>query len=269
MIRTILRYHRPTTYDDASALLAEYAGNVAILGGGTQLIPKMSRDEIHVEHVVDLRDLDLKRISITDKTIEIGALITYADILDNDELRIVSPLLSRASAGITGGRQIVQQGTLVGAACLNHPGSDMPGVFVALNARMRLHGLKGGRDVVASAFFRGAMNVDVRPGEFVTGVLVDHASDVGYCKVKHSGGSWPIATASAVRRSENPSITVTLGAVEAVPICIEIDVEGDIETQIKSAIVSPWSDELAPGSYRAAIAHVVARRAIAEIQEQV
>jgi hypothetical protein len=56
--------------------------------------------------------------------------------------------------------------------------------------------------------------------------------------------------------------------VQAVPVQIKIDPASRLEEQINRAIVSPWSDQLAPGSCRAAIASVVARRALAELEEQ-
>ena len=223
MIRTRLSYHRPVSLDEASALLAAHTGNVAVLGGGTQLLPQMHRDEVHVEHVVDLRGLGLDTITVDGEQVEIGAMVTYADVLLSPALRGTVPLLPRAAREVTGGRQLVQQATLVGSACHNAPGSDMPGVLVALDARMRLHGTGGPREVAARDFLLDASRVDLRPGEFVTSFVVGRTMHVGYCKVKHSTGSWPIATASVLRHPGGGSMTVTLGAVQAVPLRIEID----------------------------------------------
>jgi carbon-monoxide dehydrogenase medium subunit len=267
MIRTQLHYHRPVSPAAASALLAEYAGDVVVLGGGTQLLPLMNRDQIHVAHVVDLRGLELDRIVISDEGVDIGAMVTYGDVLNSPEVKRASPLLPRAARDVTGGRQIVDQATIVGAACFNFPGSDMPGVLRALDAKMRVHGPGGQREAAARDFFVGAFKVDLCPGEFVTSVLVSRAADVGYCKVKHSAGSWPIATASAVRHPRTGAIVVTLGAVAAVPVQIELDGADRLNDQVREAVATPWSDELAPGSYRASIAAVVARRALAELQE--
>ena len=266
MIRTRLRYHRPDTPHEASALLAEHVGNVAVLSGGTQLLPQMSRDEIHVEHVVDLRGLGLDAITTEDDHVEIGAMVTYADVLASPDLRGAAPLLPRVALGVTGGRQLVQQATLVGSACYNYPGSDMPGVLVALDARMRVHGTAGFREVRACGFFLGAATVDLRSGEFVASFVIGRAQHIGYCKVKHSTGSWPIATAAAVRNPATGALTVTLGAVQALPVRLDLDDPDRLEDQVREAVTAPWSDILAPGSYRAAIAGVVARRALAELQ---
>lgn len=43
MMRTRLRYHRPVTAAEASAVLAEHHGNVVVLAGGTVLAASADR----------------------------------------------------------------------------------------------------------------------------------------------------------------------------------------------------------------------------------
>lgn len=267
MIRTALRYHRPATAAEASAILAEHHGNVVVLAGGTQLLPRMNRDEVHVEHLVDLQDLGLTGITERDGRFEIGAKVTYSDVIASEVLRRSVPLLPRMARGVTGGRQLTQQATLVGAACHNHPGTDVPGTLVALDATLRLHGLDGIREVGASDFLLDAQAVDVRPGEFVSSFVVGPTERAGYCKVKHSTGSWPIATASALRDRASGGFTVTLGAVQAVPFRVRVTEPAELAGLVRAAVTRPWNDVLAPGAYRAAIAGVVARRALTELVE--
>jgi carbon-monoxide dehydrogenase medium subunit len=268
MIRTRLRYHRPATAVEASTVLAEHHGNVVVLAGGTQLLPRMNRDEVHVEHVVDLQGMGLTGITEVGDRIEVGARVTYADVLDSALLRRAVPLLPRMARGVTGGRQLTQQATLVGAACHNHPGTDVPGTLVALAATLRLHGPDGVREIAASEFLLGAQSVDVRPGEFVTSFLVDRTGRPGYCKVKHSTGSWPIATASALNDPATGEFSVTLGAVQARPARITFTEPGALAALVRDAVTDPWEDVLAPATYRAAIAGVVARRALTELLEE-
>jgi aerobic carbon-monoxide dehydrogenase medium subunit len=266
MIRGNLRYHRPSAVSEAAALLAEHAGDIGPLAGGTQLLPRMNRDEIRLGHVVDLSGLGLSGIGVQGGEIEIGAMVTYADVLASAELREAVPLLVKMAGGITGGAQLTRQATLAGSACLNFPGSDIPGVLVALDARIRLAGPAGTRDIPAAEFLLGAERTDIRPGEFVTSFVVGRAPKAGYCKVKHATGSWPIATASAVP-GDDGAVTITLGAVQAVPVRFSIADRDDIPGLVRTLVTDPWSDVLAPGSYRAAIAGVVARRALADLLE--
>lgn len=267
MIRTSLRYHRPLSLDEASRLLTEHAGDIAVMGGGTMLLPKMSRDEIHVGHIVDIAALGLNKIVVSEQEVALGARVTYDDVLRCEELGKTAPLLPRFAKGVTGGRQLTQQATLIGAACLNFPTSEAPAIFVALGARFHVYGPSGKREIPASRFFLGALRVALEPGEFVVSVSFARTSKAGYCKIKHSAGSWPIVTAAVVANAGTDFYTVTLGAVEAVPLHVTFQEAAQLDELIGAAITCPWSDELAPGSYRVSVAAVAARRAFNEFEE--
>lgn len=267
MIRTRLRYHQPSHPDEASELLGEHHGQVAVLAGGSQLLPRMTRGEIDVAHVVDLRGLGLRDIERTGGRVRLGAMVTYDDALASPLLAESVPLLPRVARGVTGGRQLTGHATLVGALAHAFPGTDMPGALAALNATVELHGPEGPRETPVEKFLLGAQHVDRRAGEFITAVTVESTVRSGYCKVKHATGSWPIATASAV--DDGGTVAVTLGAVQARPLRVDIhDLTGaEVTRAIDAAVTAPWTDELAPGKYRARIASVVARRALTELRQ--
>jgi carbon-monoxide dehydrogenase medium subunit len=267
MIRTRLRYHRPRSPEEAVAVLAEHAGDVRVLAGGTQLVPRMMRGEVNVQHLVDLGGLGLRSISLDEDTneIEIGAMVTYADVLESPMLGRHLPLIPRMASGVTGGRQLTQQATLVGSVAMSFPASEMPAILVALGGRVRLHGPDGIRNVAATAFLQGAERVDLRPGEFVSSCVLPVGRHSGYCKIKHAFGSWPIATASAVLQ-DNDEVLVTLGAVEDVPVQVRVSRHPEaLRKGVAAAVTRPWSDVLASGEYRRAIAPVAAARAANEL----
>jgi aerobic carbon-monoxide dehydrogenase medium subunit len=266
MIRTPLRYHRPGSVEEVSVLLLEHDGDVAVLGGGSQLLPQLTRGERSVGHLVDPRGLGLRDIAVDGSDIVLGALVSYDDLLRSPLVAERLPHLARVSRGVTGGRQIRNAATPVGAVCFGMPGSDMPAALAGLGARYRVHGPRGWRDIAAADFHTGAYRTALEPGEFVVAAVVAAVGrETGYCKVKHSAGSWPIVTATWCRRGDEASIT--LGGLQAVPLRVPMpaQVDGDeIADRVAAAITEPWSDVLAPGSYRARIAGTVAYRAYKE-----
>jgi aerobic carbon-monoxide dehydrogenase medium subunit len=265
MIRSALRYHQPDSRNEAASLLAEHRGDVAVLAGGTQLIPRMSRGEVTVGHIVDLKRLELATIKPFDDRVEIGAGVTYAQIAAAAELLNIAPLLPRMARGVTGGRQITEQGTLVGSLCQNTPGSEMPGVAVALDGRVQIARVDGSRELSAAEFLTGAEKVALQPGEFVTSLVLRTVTAGGYYKLKHSGGSWPIATASAIFDVDGAGV-VTLGGVQATPVQVAFGDDPEaIPELVDAAVTEPWDDVLAPARYRAAVAKVVAGRAVREL----
>jgi aerobic carbon-monoxide dehydrogenase medium subunit len=272
MITTKLSYHRPQDPKQACDILAEHDSEAVILGGGSMLVPRMNREEVKAHHVVDLRGLGLETIKVTNDFVEIGARVTYSDVLASEVINENVPFLQEVAQGITGGNQVRNLGTLVGSACYANPSSDIPGVLVALEARIRIRGTKGVREVRAADFIQGPFDVDLRAGEFVTSFVVPRRRiQTGYYKLKISGSSWPIATASAVIDENTGETSVTLGAIEGQPLKLSLPqtVNGKIELEaeqleklVQEKVQNPWSDILAAGDYRKAVAGVVARRAL-------
>jgi CO/xanthine dehydrogenase FAD-binding subunit len=277
VIRTRLRYHAPEDIAEACALLAD-RDEAAVLGGGTWLVPLMTRGERIVSDVVDLRRLGLTAINQDEGEIEIGAMATYADVLASAVLRERAPLLYAAAAGVTGGKQIHNLGTLGGAACYAFPSSDVPACLVALGARMRVQGPGGARHVAAHEFFLDAFRPALEHGEILTTIRVPAlAARVGYHKLKLTEGSWPIATAAAIvtaaaAADADARASVTLGGVARTPLQIDATElldgqDGALRAERLAALVAerlsdPWDDELAPAWYRRSVAAPIARRAL-------
>jgi len=253
-------------------LLAEHDG-AAVLGGGTMLLPALRRGERSLRHVIDLRHSGLSGVSCGPRgLVRVGAMTTYAELAR-------SPLSGRAAAltitarAVTGGAQLRNQATIGGSACHANPASDMPGCLVGAGARVVIQGLAGEGVVTEEEFFTGAFRTILGHAEVVTGFLVpaDQAR-VGYYKLKLAEGSWPIATATAVLgpAGTDMAATVALGGVAAQPVRIDVSravtedgvVEPTFTELIRSAVAEPWTDELAPGSYRRQVSPVVARRAV-------
>jgi carbon-monoxide dehydrogenase medium subunit len=262
MIRTALRYHEPADVREACVLLAEHGDRAAVLGGGTLLVPMMTRGERRPEHVVDLRHLDVGDITEADGGLRIGARVTYTQASASSLVHEHVPLLAEMADGITGGAQVRNLGTLCGSACYANPASDVPACLVASGAVMHLAGPDGPRTVAAEDFFTGAFTTDLRRGELLAGVTVPRATGpYGYHKLKLAESSWPIATAAATTGVDG-AVTVTLGGVRATPLRIALADGDDVAARVQDQLDKPWDDELATGDYRRAIAGVVARRAL-------
>lgn len=75
---SVLAYHRPTTLDEASALLAE--SNRRAIGGGTVAVPEgRIATESGIE-LVDLQALGLDSVSVSADRLVIGAMVRLGDL---------------------------------------------------------------------------------------------------------------------------------------------------------------------------------------------
>jgi xanthine dehydrogenase YagS FAD-binding subunit len=119
-------YYRPTTAEQAVALLDGAWGRTELLAGGTDLHDLQKEYVAQPEKVVSLTGIKgLEGIEISptptpkdgaSHVVKIGAAAKLAEIAENKELQTLFPALT-ATAGIIGGPQIRNMGTLGGNLC--------------------------------------------------------------------------------------------------------------------------------------------------------
>src|SRR5690625_62335 len=133
MILTNLTYHEPTNLEEAREIMNEHANDFIVLGGGTMIIPQLTRNEVLTNHVLNLQSLGLDNIVDKENYVRIEAMVTYTDVLNSPIIKKHLPLLKYFTLGVTGGNQIRNQGTLVGSACFANPSSEILAILLALS----------------------------------------------------------------------------------------------------------------------------------------
>ncbi|MDP2481199.1 MAG: FAD binding domain-containing protein [Candidatus Palauibacterales bacterium] len=113
-------YHRPSTVSEALTLLAEHAGDVMPIAGGTDLVPNMKHRLFTPGHLVALKGVEeLHGIEATgDGGLRIGACETLDAVASDPVVGERYPALARACAEISG-PQLRRMGTIGGNLCLD------------------------------------------------------------------------------------------------------------------------------------------------------
>jgi CO/xanthine dehydrogenase FAD-binding subunit len=257
VIATRFAYRAPETAAACVRALGEEPG-ARVLGGGTWLVPELSRGEAAPTRIVDLRRAGLAGVeSTSDGGLRIGAMTTYAELLASDAVAERAPLLRLMAAGVTGGWSIRNQGTLGGSVAAARPQSDAPAALVAAGAEALVAGPDGERALPVAELITGAFATSLAPDELLVALVLPApapGTGAGYVKLKRGASSWPIAVAAALVGPG--ATTLVLGGVAATPLIVDA---GAVE---RIAVAEPWSDALAAGEYRAAVAAPVARRAL-------
>jgi 4-hydroxybenzoyl-CoA reductase subunit beta len=111
---------RPRTIEEAVCDLGEYASNIRVLAGGTDLIPSMRQKLFEPQYVLDLRRITAMRgiRPQADGGVEIGALTTLRAIERSDFLRQHYPVLTEAAATVAS-PVLRNMGTIGGNICLD------------------------------------------------------------------------------------------------------------------------------------------------------
>jgi carbon-monoxide dehydrogenase medium subunit len=253
-------YARPGSLAEAIELLAADDGARALAGGQT-LINVMKARAGSPDALIDLAGIDeLKGIELgADGTLEIGAMVTYTELVESSEAR-ARPIIGRVCAEIAD-VQVRNRGTIGGNLCTSDPTNHLPPLMAALGAQMTIAGASGKRTVPASEFFLGVYMTAVGPGEVLTKITVPAGRGDGFAAVTLGVDGTCIASAAA---SVNGGVTVALGCVDAIPVVLHpaSTDEDAVRAAVQGANLDPPADVHATSDYRTHLAEVLAVRAV-------
>jgi aerobic carbon-monoxide dehydrogenase medium subunit len=274
-------YHRARSLADAHRLLAANPG-AKLLAGGHSLIPLMKLRLAAPSAVVDIgRIPELRGISRSGDTLRIGALTTHAEIAASADVQKAAPALAEA-AGVVGDPAVRSRGTIGGNIAHADPASDLPTVLVALDARIVAVGPSGERTIAADGFFTGIMTTTLADNEVLTAIVVPAAGrgqGSAYVKFSHPASRYAIIGVAALLTAANNQCSaarIALGGL--VPHARRVagvekalvgkglgaadiaSAAGQVRADLGGEVTG---DIFASASYRAAVAPVYVKRAIA------
>jgi carbon-monoxide dehydrogenase medium subunit len=173
-----VRFHRPSTLEEASALLAD--PDARFLAGGQSLVAAMKTRLSAPDAVVSLAGLPgLERVEIAAGSVLLGAMTRHAAVASSTAIRQVLPALS-SLAGSIGDRMVRNMGTVGGSVANNDPAADYPAAVLALKADV----LTDRRAIAADDFFRGMYQTALEPAEPITAIRFRIPRRAAYVKFK-------------------------------------------------------------------------------------
>src|SRR6187402_1338770 len=241
--RMLLRevsYARPATVDEAVSLLSEHDGARALAGGQT-LLNVMKQRAASPDVLVDLGRLDeLRTISVSGTSLEIGAMTTLTSLIRSSEVEVTRPILAEVAATVAD-VQVRNRGTLGGNICVNDPTNHFPPLLVALDASMTVAGVGGERVVSAEEFFVGVFETTVQEGELLTKITVPAAGKgTGDGMSGVTLGAHGTYIANAAASIVDGTWRIALGCVGAVPVrasAVESALAAEVdETGVRAAV---------------------------------
>ncbi len=244
MIPAAFDYQRATSLDDALAALA--GGDAKVLAGGMSLLPLMKLRLASPGRLVDIGGLsELKSFGPTpDGGYEVGALATYADVLDSAPLGI-----SRECSSGIGDVKVRNRGTVGGAKSHADPASDLPAVALALDYSFVLRSARGERTVAADGFFSGPFQTAMAPDElFIKGVRGPLPAGAGgaYRKLEHPASGYAIVGVAAVVAASGGSVSHARVALTGV---------GEVAYRAKAVEAALLGSDGSPAAVAAAAEH--------------
>ncbi|MCA0047166.1 xanthine dehydrogenase family protein subunit M [Mesorhizobium sp. B283B1A] len=272
----MIRYAKPTTVDEALALLGE--GDWRILAGGTDFYPAQGSKPFR-DNVLDINGLTaLRGIAETGSHWVIGARTTWTDIIRHP-LPPAFDALKQAAREV-GSVQIQNVASVAGNLCNASPAADgVPGLLV-LDAEVELRSAAATRRLPLPDFILGNRRTALQPGEMVTAIRVPKPAGTSAFVKLGARRYLVISIAMVAARLVVEAGTVT-GAAIAVGSCSAVAkrlagveaalrgraVDGGLADAVQSAPMaelSPIADVRGSAEYRLdAVREIVARAVLA------
>ena len=287
MPATAFEYHAPSTIQEAVSLLSQYGGEGKILAGGHSLLPIMNLRLAQPKALIDIGKIPaLSGIREESGTIVIGAMTTHYLIESSDLLKDKVPILPE-TATVIGDVQVRNRGTIGGSIAHADPAGDFPAVAVALDMQLKAVGPQGERTLKAREFFVDILTTALQPDEILTEIRVPaFAPRTGsaYAKMANPASGYAIVGAAAVVTVDGNGVcqkaSVGLNGIAGKPVAAEgveqalvgkpLNDRNIQEASAKAADgLEPLGDIFASATYRAHLARVYTKRALAKASGRV
>jgi xanthine dehydrogenase iron-sulfur cluster and FAD-binding subunit A len=213
-------YQRPADLGTALALLAKHPQT--ILAGGTDLLVAGN-----CKHpILDVTNLpELAEIRETPGAIRIGAGVSFTRLIGSVLVQTWCRPLAQA-AGVVGGRQIQNQGTIGGNIANASPAADTLPALAVLGAEVELRSAAAIRTVPIEEFCTAPGRTVLGPDELITAIIVPKAAPDSlafFVKVGPRRAQAISIVSVAVRARADGSrlsgVRVSFGAVSPVVTC--------------------------------------------------
>ncbi len=283
-------YAAPTTLAEAMQLLQQGNGEAKLLAGGQSLIPLLKLRLAEPKVLIDLRRVpELRGIREEGDDIVIGAMTTYFEALKSPILARRIPLVVEAAQEV-GDMQVRARGTIGGSLAHADPAGDMPAVVLALDATLNTVGSSGRRTIPARDFFVEMLTTALKPDEVLTAVrlpamapMAQPRTGAAYVKHHHPASGYAVVGVAAVVTLDGDGVcrqarvAITGAGAKATRVtAVEAALVGKHltdENLTQAASVAAdgldlMSDTYASADYRAHLAQVLTKRALAKAAER-
>jgi CO/xanthine dehydrogenase FAD-binding subunit len=281
-------YVAPSSLEEALRFLDDTNHPSMPIAGGTQLLVDLRNDTSRAALLVDLRHLDmLKQIRLRTHSIEIGGLVTLAQVACEERILQYAPLLAEM-AKYFGNPLIRAAATIGGNIASSHSQvTDAIVPLLALDAKLLLQSSK------AEGYQQRTLGIDEyvhqnpQAGELISQITVPVMSSntiIFYNKLgNRKAGAVPIASAAILIASQHQRIIdarITLGAIALTPLRAkraETSLLGEILPLRESVInrcmdtlaeelPEPLHDIWASASYRIMMGKALVKKALRQAQ---
>ena len=262
-------YLRPQSVGETTRLLGVHA-QARLLAGGQSLLAAMKLGLNAPSHLIDLQDVPGMRTLAQDgDTLRIGAMLAHADIAASPLVRAFCPMLANLAQGIAD-QQVRSVGTIGGSLANNDPAACWPAGVLAIGATL----VTNTREIAADDFFQGLYGTALLPGELLMEVRFPRPLAAHYRKHEQAASRFALVGVAVARQANDAGTAVRVAltglghGVVRWPAAEQV-LARHWSVAALDALRLPATEALgdvhASASYRAHLAAVLCRRAVAHL----
>jgi len=277
-----MQYESPTSIEGVVALLADNAGDIRVLAGGTDLLVQLRAGMVSPDLVVDIKNVrETRSIVPEDGGYRVGAAVSGAELGEHADLKNAWPGVVEA-AELIGSTQIQGRASMGGNLCNASPAADTVPALIAAGAVCRVAGPGGERDVPVEEICTGPGKTSLAKGEFVVSIFLPERGErsgdaylrfiprtemdiaVVGAGVNLSLDAAGVCTAASVALGAVAPTAILVPEASAALVGTKVeDANMDAMAAAASAACRPVDDKRGTIEYRTKVAGVMARRACA------
>jgi len=179
------QFFAPQKIEEALEILSRYEKEIKVIAGGTDLLVQYYDRLYEISNWLDLKNIiELKEIKIHQNQMEIGAMVTHAQLEKSEDIKKYFPVLNKAAADI-GSPQIRNRGTIGGNIVNASPAGDLLAPLMAYKAKFKLLSVQKEALISAEEFFIGPKKTILESAQLLTRIILPLPSERTYgCWIK-------------------------------------------------------------------------------------
>jgi CO/xanthine dehydrogenase FAD-binding subunit len=276
-------YVRPSTIEEACALLAQDV-DTRVIAGGQSLVPMLAMRLARPERLVDILRLpELSGIRENGGAVVIGATTRQAAAEHNPLIAGKLPLLAKVFPWV-GHPATRRRGTIGGSIAHADPSAEIPLVALTLGAEFMVRDVSGTTAIKADEFFLGPMATAIPQEALLTEIRFpiwpQQHIGTGFHEVnaRHSDFAFVCAAAQVALDDAGrcTACAIGIGGLGEFPVRLDHAAEaligtdlGDTAEAVDAAMadLDIWGDLHASADYRRRTGGVLARRALSDARQ--
>lgn len=259
------KFHRPTSVQEASQIIAENE-DATFIAGGMTLLPTMKMRLASPTDLVDLSNIqELYGLRDAGDSIEIAAMTTHAEIAASDLVRREIPALADLANRI-GDAQVRNRGTIGGSLSNSDPAADYPAAVLGLDAVIKTDR----RQIAADEFFVSLFETALDSDEVLESVTFKRPGRAAYSKFPNPASRYAVVGVMISEIGENIRVAVTgAGPCAFRSAVLEAALSESVSPDALNGLTvdaDDFNEDLfASAEYRAQLVVAMAKRAVAGI----